>query len=387
MFGGAGGSPSPFGAQQQASSPFGAQPSASPFGGAQQQQQQQQAQAQGTAENPNNDVQLNPAPPDSVSSLVFSPRSDAWHLLSACWDGNARVHTVNPDGSTTQNVQLSHSQPLLCADWHASGTSVFAGGGDKIVKMWDLNTQQSTQVAEHQAPVRCLAWLPHLQGGCLVTAGWDKQLKFWDTRQNQPVHTIPLEDRAYALSTLHPLLAVGTADRNIKFINLTNPQQPHSTFASPLRHQTRCMAAFPDAAGVLIGSIEGRVAVHHVDQNRKNENFTFKCHRDGSDVHQLNDIKFHPIEGTFATCGSDGACTFWDKNNRQKLKQLNKCQTSISAASYSQDGRLFAYAATYDWHEGAEGAAKIQNQKPCVFVHELRSEETQQKPGKQQAKR
>lgn len=31
--------------------------------------------------------------------------------------------------------------------------------------------------------------------------------------------------------------------------------------------------------GYLIGSIEGRVAVHHVEDNLQSKNFTFKCHR------------------------------------------------------------------------------------------------------------
>jgi mRNA export factor len=389
-------SPSPFGNQsRQAPSPFGQQPSPSPspFGQPPQQhqpQQQPQQQAQqGPSDNPNNDAKLQPDVPDSVSSLAFSPRTDAWALLSSCWDGKARVHTINPDGSSAQNFQLDHPQPLLCADWHSSGSSIFAGCADKSVMMWDLNTQQSSQVAQHQAPVKCLAWLPQLQNGCLVTAGWDEQLHFWDTRQQSPVHTIPLEERAYALTTVHPLLAVGTADRSIKLFDLRSPQQPQSTFASPLRHQTRCMAAFPDATGILIGSIEGRVAVHHADASRKSQNFTFKCHREreGNEVHQLNDIKFHPTEGTFATCGSDGTVTFWDKNNKQKLRQMYKCQTSISATSYSQDGKLFAYAASYDWHEGSEGAAKASNQKPTIFLHQLTPEETQQKPGKQQQQR
>lgn len=34
-----------------------------------------------------------------------------------------------------------------------------------------------------------------------------------------------------------------------------------------------------DKSGYLIGSIEGRVAVHHVEEANQSKNFTFKCHR------------------------------------------------------------------------------------------------------------
>ena len=43
-----------------------------------------------------------------------------------------------------------------------------------------------------------------------------------------------------------------------------------------------------------MGSIEGRVAVHHVEDSAQSKNFTFKCHRDGNDIYAVNAITFHP---------------------------------------------------------------------------------------------
>jgi mRNA export factor len=63
----------------------------------------------------------------------------------------------------------------------------------------------------------------------------------------------------------------------------------------------------------MVGSIEGRVAVQHVEDNQQSKNFTFKCHRDGNDIYAVNSITFHPVHGTFVTSGSDGAYNFWDK--------------------------------------------------------------------------
>lgn len=62
-----------------------------------------------------------------------------------------------------------------------------------------------------------------------------------------------------------------------------------------------------DKTGYLVGSIEGRVAVNHVEESVGNtKNFTFKCHRDNNDIYSVNDIRFHPVHGTFVTAGSDG---------------------------------------------------------------------------------
>lgn len=44
-----------------------------------------------------------------------------------------------------------------------------------------------------------------------------------------------------------------------------------------------------------VGSIEGRVGVHHVDESQQGKNFTFKCHRDGNDIYSVNSLNFHPV--------------------------------------------------------------------------------------------
>ena len=50
----------------------------------------------------------------------------------------------------------------------------------------------------------------------------------------------------------------------------------------------------PCSPYLQVGSVEGRVAVHHVEDSMQSKNFTFKCHRDGNDVYAVNSIVFHP---------------------------------------------------------------------------------------------
>lgn len=60
---------------------------------------------------------------------------------------------------------------------------------------------------------------------------------------------------------------VGLANRRITVFNLSNPAAVYKDVESPLKYQTRCVTAFPDQSGYLVGSIEGRVAVHHVEEH------------------------------------------------------------------------------------------------------------------------
>lgn len=50
-----------------------------------------------------------------------------------------------------------------------------------------------------------------------------------------------------------------------------------------------------DVFSSQVGSIEGRVGVHHLDDAQQSKNFTFKCHRDGNDIYSVNSLNFHPV--------------------------------------------------------------------------------------------
>ncbi|KAF5199803.1 mRNA export factor [Thalictrum thalictroides] len=203
--------------------------------------------------------------------------------------------------------------------------------------------------------------------------------RYWDTRQQTPVHTQQLPERCYALSVRHPLMVVGTADRNLIVFNLQNPQTEFRRVVSPLKYQTRCVAAFPDQQGFLVGSIEGRVGVQHLDDAHKNKDFTFKCHREGNEIYSVNSLNFHPVHHTFATSGSDGAFNFWDKDSKQRLKAMSRCNQPIPCSTFNNDGSIFAYAVSYDWSKGAENHNPA-TAKNYIYLHLPQETEVKGKP-------
>jgi len=198
-------------------------------------------------------------------------------------------------------------------------------------------------------------------------------------RQPTPVAKLDLSERVYCADFYQEVAVVCLADRNILVYNLMNPGQVVKTIQSPLKYQLRACAIFPDKTGFIVGSIEGRVAVQHFGDTPADiayvpsftvsvvvkthalspthchfvvhsKNFAFKCHRDtSSNVYPINALCFHMTEGSFATCGSDGAFHFWDKDSRSRLKQFAACPLPIVAANFNKDGTIFAYAQSYDW--------------------------------------
>lgn len=134
-----------------------------------------------------------------------------------------------------------------------------------------------------------------------------------------------MPERIYDMDVCGSLMVVATAGNNntspqgqpskqVLVYNVGGPTPvEHSRKDSPLKYQTRCVSCFPDQTGFAIGSIEGRVGIQYVQKPPGKDHFAFKCHRNGNDVYSVNAIAFNNAFGTFATCGSDGVVTFWDK--------------------------------------------------------------------------
>jgi mRNA export factor len=249
--------------------------------------------------NPNKSFEVVSPPTDGISSLSFSSKAN--YLVASSWDNQVRCWEIQPNGSSVPKAAISHDQPVLCTAWKDDGSTVFSAGCDKQAKMWPiLSGGQPVQVGMHDAPIKDIAWVPEMN--LLVTGSFDKTIKYWDTRQQNPAHTQQLPERCYAMSVRHPLMVVATADRNIVVYNLANPQTEFKRIMSPLKYQTRCVATFPDKQGFLVGSIEGRVAVQHIDDAQQAKNFTFKCHRDNNDIYAVNAISFHPVSNGSCCC-------------------------------------------------------------------------------------
>ncbi|XP_023943656.1 protein Rae1 [Bicyclus anynana] len=315
--------------------------------------------------NPNKDVEVVSPPDDTVAALEFSPASvPQTFLVAGSWDSKVRCWEVEASGKTVPKAEQSMDGPVLDVAWHDDGTKVFMASTDKTVKCWDLASNQTMQVAAHDASVKTCHWVKAPNYTCLMTASWDKTLKFWDTRSAAAIMSLALSERCYCAAVDYPMAAVGSADRGVALYSLEGKPAEVKRVESPLKYQHRCVAIFRDKktkqpTGFALGSVEGRVAIQYVSPTNPKDNFTFKCHRSqGSggyqDIFAVNDVAFHPAHGTLATVGSDGSFSFWDKDARTKLKSSELLDQPLTKCAFNHSGQIFAYAVGYDWSKGHE---------------------------------
>jgi len=213
-----------------------------------------------------------------------------------------------------------------------------------------------------------------------VTASWDKTIRFWTGTSPTAAATLQMPDKIYAMDIKYPVMVVGLANRQVCIYDLSKlqqSQQPVKVDTSILKLTTRAVQVFADKAGYAIGSIEGRASV--VFMNEPARNFSFKCHRNPQhQIFAVNAIDFHPVCGTFLTCGGDGTVGYWDKDNRQRLKEFNSCNNAVTCARFSAQGDMMAYAVGYDWAKGHQGHTA--NLPKGLFLHKVDPEKVKPKP-------
>ncbi|KAL7410282.1 Poly(A)+ RNA export protein [Mrakia frigida] len=341
------------------------------------------------------DTEIVSPPTDSISAVSFSPTADILGVTS--WDNAVRLYETNAQGQSQQKAEYKHEGPVFDMCWLPDGSKCISVGADKAGRMYDLASGSSSQIAAHDAPIKACRWVPQANGsGFLVTAGWDKVLKYWDLRTSNPVATVALPAKAYTLDVQNPLMVVGCGDKTIQIFDLNNPGVIFKGQDSPLKHQTRVVGCFPSAKGFAVGSVEGRVAIQHMEKESLAKNFSFKCHRlpdapkagEQVAVYGVNAMAFEKAKGygTFATGGADGRISFWDHDNRSKLKTLDAFppvspsapMTPIVSLSFNHNSTFLAAGVSYDWSKGHAG--NVPGLGTRVRLHPVKLEEIAPKP-------
>ncbi|CDK24643.1 unnamed protein product [Kuraishia capsulata CBS 1993] len=342
-------------------------------------------QTQGTEQDLANDITVPNPPEDSVSDFSFSPVAD--FLTVASWDKKVRIYEVTATGAVEGRAMYEHEGPVLSTRWSLDGTKVVSGGADKAVRLYDVQSGQQQQIGAHDGVVRSVRFVEvgPQNTPVVVSGSWDKTLRYWDMRTPNPVCTINLPERVYAMDSSMKLLVAGCADRHLSIIDLNQPDKVFKQIMSPLKYQTRTVTCFLKGDGYALGSIEGRCAIQYVDeQEHKKNGFSFKCQRHPNTTnstqtmaYSVNAINFHPVYGTFSTAGSDGSFCFWDKDARQRLKSYPSLRSSIPVTAFNRSGTIFAYALSYDWSKGHE--FNRPDYPNVIRLHAVKEEEIKQR--------
>ena len=242
------------------------------------------------------------------------------------------------------------------------------------VSMWSPTQAQVQNVGFHDSPVKSVAFLE--QSKLVVSSGlYDRVLKFWDSRSPNPTNAIQLRGKIRDLDVCNNRLVAATAGRQLVVYDVSGAEAREvERMESRLNFDTRSISILPDATGLAVGSIGGRVAIQYLPHTHQVQPYDFAAHihthTPSRDAYAVNAISFHKQYGTFATAGSDGVVSFWKneaglKKNQRRLKTFPPIHRPIPCATFNEQGNLFAYASSYDWSKGSAYAQDGND----IYVH------------------
>ncbi len=122
----------------------------------------------------------------ALRSFVFLENLNAFAFGSSDW----KIYITNFDLKVLELLE-GHAQSVFSMAYVAGNQTLFSGGRDAILRMWDLKTaSEKKYVAAHWFHIHALSL--NASGSLLASGSMDKTIKIWDTESAELLKVIDL---------------------------------------------------------------------------------------------------------------------------------------------------------------------------------------------------
>ncbi len=256
-----------------------------------------------------------------INALAYN--EDGTQIATASDDNTAIVW--NPENGAILHTFSRHDGPVNDLAFDPTNNYLATASDDRIVRLFDLETEEITAVFRHDASVRAIAFNP--SGTVLVSGGDDGLLYSWEMATQSNLQTFnvgaPIRDLAY-----HPtenVVAVAS-DTAVSFWNLDTLVKINTI---PIENGLINQITFSyDGSRLATASNDGSAILWQYPSGDLLR--TFIGHS-GS----VNDVAFSPDDTFLATAGADRTARIWEVATGANVRIVRGHTGGITAVSFT----------------------------------------------------